>query len=120
MLALLFGAQLCTLANCLPSAHAHVLHPCCAAAAARAGHGSHAPARDCARPCCGESVAAHAPQLDGPLAHDAHELLASLAIVAAPELLAAPARGTSPPAADATPPDSPPRSAAGTRAPPRA
>jgi hypothetical protein len=123
MLALLFGSQLCTLVNCAsPRAHA-APHACCAAAAARAathtkaaGSAPHA----CDRPCCIEIALTHAPELNRPLATNAHALAACLAVAA--ELAAAPRvtpLAPSPPG-DAAAPPPPPRSAAGVRAPPLA
>ncbi len=119
LLALMFGSQLCLLVECAPKA-GHALHPCCAAAANRAAKSPHSPAHECGRPCCIAIALPHTPELDRPAARDAHAALALLAVVQSP--LAAPvvtATHTRP-GDTASPPAWPPRSAAGTRAPPLA
>ena len=119
LLALMFGSQLCMLVDCAPKTH-RASHACCQTAADRAAKSSRAPAHDCGRPCCIAIALPHTPELDRPAARDAHTavalLAATLSWLEAPVVAAAHER----PGDTASPPAWPPRSAAGTRAPPLA
>jgi hypothetical protein len=121
MLALLLGGQLCMIVDCAPRANAAATpsHSCCATAS-QAGHGTPtpAPARESTRPCCIAVALTAAPDLDRPLARELHLSLACLVAtfeaVSAPQIVPAPQF----PGESSSPPASPPRSAAGARAPP--
>ena len=119
MLALLFGGQLCMLVDCgakpAAAATAKADHACCAKGAASGA--KHVPApHECAKPCCMSATTSPSPELARPEFFGAHELAVA---IAAYELApsAAPVwmhESVSPRLRHA----SPPRLAAGLRAPP--
>lgn len=122
MLALLLGSQLCMLVDCVPGRSHAAMHACCEAAAKRMAHARHAsaPAQECARPCCHSVTLTQAPQLEAPSPEAARTLHALVAAALDPSTEIRLSRHASPPGDAATPPVSPPRSAAGVRAPPLA
>ena len=118
MLALLFGGQLCMLVDCgaKPAATAKADHACCAKGAA-SGAAKHAPApHDCAKPCCMSAATSPVPELARPEFFGASELATAIGAYES-EPAAVPVwlyESHSPRLRHA----SPPRLAAGLRAPP--
>lgn len=118
MLALLFGAQVCMLVQCSPRRATGIAHSCCEKPAGKSAHGAPAP-HESAKPCCIQATVASAPALEPPAALDTPVLAA---MVFAAQLAAAPVAActASLPGDADTPLPAPPRTAAGSRAPPLA
>ena len=120
MLALLFGGQLCMLVDCgakpAGAATAKAEHGCCAKGAP-AGAEQQTPApHDCAKPCCMSVATSPAPELSRPEFFGAREIAVVIAAyeAAPPAVTEWPFESRSPRLRHA----SPPRLAAGLRAPP--
>jgi hypothetical protein len=120
MLALLFGGQLCMLVDCgakpAGAATAKAAHACCAKGAPADAEKSAPAPHDCAKPCCMSAATSPVPELARPDFFDAREIAAVLAAyeMAPPAVTEWPFESRAPRLRHVTPP----RLAAGLRAPP--